>query len=213
MSELIIKAIGLGLLLSLLPGPAFFILLQTSIKNGIKSAMAFDFGVLVADVIYIVIAFLFFAQVQALADQKDYLTFAGGIIFSVFGLLFFIKRPAFFRKKRKEVPKEHIEGDGYVFLFLKGLFLNGFNPGVILYWLSVITIGTDEVDASGNSMIWFLSIILITFFSIDALKILGANSLQKFITPKFLKNLNRLVGFAFLVMGVVSITMGLRGIL
>lgn len=211
MTEVVFRAIGMGLILALLPGPAFFVLLQTSIKDGIKSAMAFDFGILVADVFYIVIAYLFYSEVKAFASQEDYLTLAGGIIFTIFGAFFFIKRPAIFVRKNRPIPKE-VENASYTYLFFKGFLLNGFNPGVIMYWLSVISIGTNEVDASGNSMIWFLTIILITFFSIDALKIFGANSLQRFITPKFLKNLNGFVGILFIIIGFTSIVIGLRGI-
>jgi threonine/homoserine/homoserine lactone efflux protein len=212
LAEIVLKAIVMGLALAMLPGPAFFVLLQTSIKNGIKSAMAFDFGILFADIIYIVIAYLFYSEVQALAGQKDYLTLAGGIIFTVFGISFFINIKM---KHKKTKPKKEIKTDdtSYLYLFFKGLLLNGFNPFVIFYWLGVITFGTNEVEAGGNQMIWFLSIILITFFSLDALKILGAKSLQRYITPKFLKNLNRFIGVVFIIFGLTSAFIGARGLM
>ncbi|MEZ4937800.1 MAG: LysE family transporter [Crocinitomicaceae bacterium] len=216
MSEIILKAVVMGLALAMLPGPAFFVLLQTSIKNGIRSAMAFDIGILVADIIYILVAYLFYAEVQNLAGQKDYLTLAGGIIFAIFGISFFVNIKMKHRKskteKEEKIKKAKKEGSYWV-LFLKGLLLNGFNPFVIFYWLGVITFGSNEVDAEGNQMLWFLTIILITFFSIDALKILGAKSLQRFITPKFLKNLNRFIGIVFIIFGVASIVIGVRGLM
>lgn len=205
----------MGLALAMLPGPAFFVLLQTSIKNGIRSAMAFDVGILVADIIYIVVAYLFYAEVQELAGQRDYLTLAGGIIFTIFGVSFFVNLRMKHKKSKPKKKKEKLPGqhESYWLLFLKGLLLNGFNPFVIFYWLGVITFGSTEVDAEGNRMLWFLTIILITFFSIDALKILGAKSLQRFITPKFLKNLNRFIGIVFIIFGAASIIIGARGIM
>ncbi len=207
----------MGLALAMLPGPAFFVLLQTSIKNGIRSAMAFDVGILVADIIYIAVAYLFYAEVQQLASQRDYLTLAGGIIFAIFGISFFVNIKMKHKRKSKvetEKKKKKLEGeDSYWLLFIKGLLLNGFNPFVIFYWLGVITFGTSEVDAEGNQMFWFLTIILITFFSIDALKIIGAKSLQRYITPKFLKNLNRFIGVVFIIFGVASIVIGTRGLM
>ncbi|MCB0476568.1 MAG: LysE family transporter [Crocinitomicaceae bacterium] len=215
MSEIIFKAVVMGLALAMLPGPAFFVLLQTSIKNGIRSAMAFDIGILVADIIYILVAYLFYAEVQNLAGQKDYLTLAGGIIFAIFGISFFVNIRMKHKKSKpkEEKPKQYKKEGSYWVLFLKGLLLNGFNPFVIFYWLGVITFGSDEVDAEGNQMLWFLTIILITFFSIDALKILGAKSLQRFITPKFLKNLNRFIGVVFIIFGIASIVIGARGLM
>ena len=204
----------MGMILSMLPGPAFFVLLQTSIKNGIKQAMAFDFGVLMADIVYIIIAYLFFAEVKALQSQQEYLKIAGGCVFLIFGSMLLMNKSIKFKKrKKKEERKIQNDDDNYVYLFFKGLFLNGFNPGLIFFWFTVIAVGTNQVDADGNKMLWYLSIILITFFSIDLLKIFGANSLQRFITPKFLDNLNKSVGIIIIGIGVGTIIMGIRDLM
>src|SRR5690554_6997818 len=52
-------------------GPAFFVLLETSIKKGIRAALAFDAGVLISDIIYIVIAYVFIQQVEELSRGGD----------------------------------------------------------------------------------------------------------------------------------------------
>lgn len=203
----------------MLPGPAFFVLLQTSIKNGIRQAMAFDLGVLIADIAYIFVAYLFFAEVQALQSHEGNLRIGSGVIFIIFGLMLFSGKSIKFKKRRrklkenieevKEKPKRERE-ENYVYLFLKGLFLNGFNPGVIFFWFTVIAVGSDEVDVSGNRLFWYLTLILITFFIIDLLKIFGANKLQKFITPKFLEKLNKLVGIIIMVIGIVLVGYGVH---
>lgn len=210
----------MGVFLAMLPGPAFFVLLQTSIKNGIRQAMAFDFGVLVADIIYIVIAFLFFAEVKALQSQEEYLKLAGGIVFLIFGTMLLLNKSIKFRKKKKSSLKEEKmkvkdtnQDENYIYLFLKGLFLNGFNPALIFFWFTVMAIGTDQVDAEGNRMFYYLTIILVTFFSIDLLKIFGANSLQRFITPKFLEKLNKIVGIIIIAIGTTTIIHSLTRIL
>lgn len=203
----------MGIALAMLPGPAFFILLQTSIKNGVRSAMAFDFGVLIADIVYILIAYLFFSEVTEFASQKGYLHIIGGFIFLIFGVSFFVNIKMKSGKKMRKTSKDLDPNtdSSYLVLFFKGLLLNGFNPFVIFYWLGVITVGAESTDA--DHMLWFLSIILITFFSIDALKIFGAKSLQKFITPSFLKNLNRFVGIAFIIFGIFAIGSGVNGVM
>ena len=90
----------MGVILSMLPGPAFFVLLQTSIKNGIRQAMAFDLGVLIADIAYIFVAYLFFAEVQALQSHEGNLRIGSGVIFIIFGLMLFSGKSIKFKKRR-----------------------------------------------------------------------------------------------------------------
>jgi threonine/homoserine/homoserine lactone efflux protein len=104
---------------------------------------------------------------------------------------------------------------GYLLLGLKGFLLNLANPMVIFYWFSVMTLGAqNEIDgASKYSMLIFLAAILITFFSIDLLKIFGAKKLRPLVTKKLLRSLNRLIGFVFVGFGGVLIVQGILGLL
>ena len=61
-------------------------------------------------------------------------------------------------------------------------------------------------------MLVFISAILITFFSIDLLKIVGAKSLRPLVTHRVLTGLNRLIGIVFFGFGAVLITQGIIGI-
>jgi threonine/homoserine/homoserine lactone efflux protein len=62
-------------------------------------------------------------------------------------------------------------------------------------------------------MLIFLAAILITFFSIDLLKIFGAKKLRPLVTKKLLRSLNRLIGFVFVGFGGVLIVQGILGLL
>jgi threonine/homoserine/homoserine lactone efflux protein len=53
----ILAAIPLGVLLSFLIGPVFFVLLETSVTKGFRAALVFDLGVLLADILFILIAY------------------------------------------------------------------------------------------------------------------------------------------------------------
>ena len=50
---------------------------------------------------------------------------------------------------------------------------------------------------------------LITFFSIDALKILGARRLKRVLTPKMISKINVGTGIFFLVAGAIMLIGGL----
>jgi len=213
--ELILKGIVTGFILSIMVGPVFFVLLETSIRKGIKAAIAFDLGVVLNDIVYIGIAFVFFNQVKALQSGEDnsVIRLIGGLLFLAYGVYNFIK-------KVKGIEIEKIDGIGghsvkdYLLLALKGFVLNLANPMVIFYWFSVMTLGAEDETSHGpdNSMLVFLASILITFFSIDVLKIIGAKSLRPLVTIKVLKGLNRLIGIVFVAFGIVLITQGIIGL-
>ena len=81
---------------------------------------------------------------------------------------------------------------------------------VIFYWFSVMTIGAEDAGgASSWGMLFYLSLILITFFGIDVLKILGAKKLRPLVTHRLLTGLNRIIGIIFVVFGVFFVIQGI----
>ena len=60
MGEIILYGITVGLTLAipLGMGPAFFVLIETSITKGFRAALYFDLGVIIADIVFISIAYL-----------------------------------------------------------------------------------------------------------------------------------------------------------
>lgn len=189
-------------------GPVFFLLLETSIRKGVRAALAFDSGVFISDVIYVAIAYLFYAEIIGVTNGKYSFLFQiiGGIIFVVFGLVILIKKP-------KNTSAEDNDGIGqtkdYVKLGLKGFILNFANPAVIFYWMGVIAFGSKNQEDSSSYTLIYVGIILITFFSIDVLKIVGAKKLRPFITDKVLTGLNRVTGIVILLSGVYVFIKGI----
>ena len=104
MFEIVLKGVFIGLILSIMLGPAFFVLLETSIRKGIKSALAFDAGVLLSDIVYIIIACVFLKEVSQLSDgdNNSLIKAVGGILFIGFGFYTF-------RKKIKETKLDLLE--------------------------------------------------------------------------------------------------------
>lgn len=211
--DLILKGILTGFILSIMPGPVFFVLLETSIRKGIKSALSFDLGVLLNDVLYIFIAFVFYNQVRDLGshDGGFVLKLIGGVLFSFYGVYYF-----FFKKVDESDLDPNIEtgtsAKNYLFNFIKGFLLNLANPMVVFYWFSVLTLIDQQSDGEiASSTMVFISSILITFFSIDLLKIIGAKKLRPLLNPGLLKGLNRLIGIIFVLFGVILIAQGIIG--
>jgi threonine/homoserine/homoserine lactone efflux protein len=203
-----LEGLFLGFTLSFLVGPAFFLLLEISLREGVKHALSFDAGVLFSDIIFIFVAFTFTTEVAALEKHHHTLEILIGVIFILFGLY------NLFRKKGAEMPVEHENKHisrfkwKYVQMFLKGFLFNIINPGVLFYWFAVTFIGQYKNNFDENQMIVFYLSILFSFFSIDVLKIIGAGSLKKFMTPEILKKVNQIVGFILIVFGMSLIIKG-----
>lgn len=213
--DLISKGIVTGFILSIMIGPVFFVLLETSIRKGIRAAIAFDMGVILNDIVYIAIAFFFYSQVEMLSqgDDNSVLRLIGGVLFIAYGVYNFFKET-----KEINVETDAMEPQnsrGYLLLALKGFLLNLANPMIVFYWFSVMTLGAKDAaeEGSGHSMIIYIASILITFFTIDLLKIVGAKSLRPLVTHKLLKGLNGLIGIVFVGFGIVLITQGAIGFL
>ncbi len=205
--QLVLKGVVTGLILSIMLGPAFFVLLETSIRKGIRAALAFDAGVILSDIVYIVIAYVFIKQVAELSTGEDnaLIKFIGGVLFIVYGAITFFKKVG--TTKFSKESKTMRNSKDYWVLFVKGLILNLANPLVIFYWFSVMALGktASSETFTGWDMFFYLSIILITFFSIDVLKIIGAKKLRPFITTSVLKSLNRITGSVLFTFGLVLI--------
>ncbi|MFY7990174.1 MAG: LysE family translocator [Fluviicola sp.] len=211
MLDLIAKAIFTGFLLSIMIGPVFFILLETSIRKGVRSALAFDLGVLISDLIYIAIAYFFYAQVASLTSgDKSYLfQFFGGLVFIGFGVVTLIKKPKDPVDEEAEIINHRKD---YFWLALKGFFLNFANPAVIFYWFTVIAFGIKQTDSDemSQNVLMYVGVIIITFFSLDILKIIGAKKLRPFITNNVLIGLNRLTGIVIVCAGLYMIFKGAK---
>ena len=209
MKELLLKAIVTGLLLSLMIGPALFLLLETSIKKGIRAALSFDLGILMSDLIYIFIAYVFYAQVSQLVEGEhtSLLKGIGGSLFIIYGLISFLKRSKI--QTSEEIETNTTTKKDYLIQFIKGFLLNLANPMVIVYWFSVMAIGTQNGASDFSENLLFISVLLSVFFSIDILKIIGAKKLRPFITDTFLQSLNRITGTILMLFGLVLLLQGI----
>jgi threonine/homoserine/homoserine lactone efflux protein len=208
LGPIIFKGIITGLILSFMVGPAFFMLLETSIMKGVRAALAFDFGVFISDVIIIGVVYFFLNEVaHTIKENRNLLTVAGGIILLAYGIATAIKKQN--AKLNNDFVNIVHQPRDYGILFLKGFLLNFLNPMGLFYWFAVLTIDTESVAQGGINAFTFIAFILGTYFSIDLLKIMGAKKLRVFVTPGVLKRLSLILGLVLVIFGVVLIIRGI----
>lgn len=202
----ILAAIPFGIILAFTIGPVFFVLLETGATKGFKSALIFDLGVIVADILFIIVAFYSTNKLlEKIKDDPNFLIF-GGMLLVAYGVIAFIKTSQSFRSIVKEYHRVEFKKN-YGRLFIKGFLLNFINIGVLLGWLGFIIIG-NSLTSSENGVFVFLTTILVVYFLVDLLKISAAKTLRNKLTPRLIFKTKKIVSIVILGFGILLLVQG-----
>jgi len=192
-----VEGISMGLVLSMMIGPVFFALIQNSLEFGFRNSVALAFGILVSDLLYVLLTYFSVSLLSVNPSFEILLGYLGGLVLIGFGISSFLKKavqrpnsgglPVFKQSKRKG--------------FLKGFSINGINPFVLLFWISIAGLVNLKNQFDSWDIFVYYSGILLTVFSTDLLKAFVAKQLSRFVTPRLLFILNKAVGFALLFFG------------
>lgn len=196
-----------GFLLAFAVGPVFFTLIETAITKGIRAAIFFDFGALVADVIFILIAFFSTSRILEKVKHDPGLLIFGGAILIAYGIISYIRTNKsifkFVREHYAVKVKKNLGG-----LFLKGFLLNFVNFGVLAGWIGTL-IMANALTTTDNGIMFFIATVLITFFVTDLLKILLAKRLKKKMTPRFIFKTKKWISLLILGFGILLLIQGI----
>ena len=198
-------AIPLGFLLAFMIGPVFFVLIETSVTKGFRAAVILDIGVIIADIIFIGVAyFSSFQLLENLSNQPGLYVF-GGTILAVYGLIIFLKKT-----KRNDLKAQLSNSFkvNYTELFIKGFLLNFINIGVLIFWLGIIIVTGPSLENDINRFYVFFGSLIVAYFITDLFKILLAKQLKKRLTPKIILKIKKLLGIILLICGLVLISKG-----
>jgi threonine/homoserine/homoserine lactone efflux protein len=201
MIEDIQAAIPLGFFLSFMIGPVFFVLLETSATKGFRAGLTLDIGVIIADILFLLIAyFSSFQLLENLSNQPGLYVF-GGMILLVYGIVIIVKKAS--KKEKVKSTK-----GTYLSLFIKGFLLNFINVGVLVFWLGVLIIVGPSLDNEPNRIFVFFGTMLGAYFVTDLCKILLAKQLKRKLTADRIKLIKKGLGAVLAICGVVLIIKG-----
>ncbi|MFL1894459.1 LysE family translocator [Aquimarina sp. 2-A2] len=200
-------AIPLGFLLAFLIGPVFFVLLETAAIKGFRAAVAVDFGVILADIVFILIAYFSTNKILEKIKDDPALFIFGGMLLATYGIISFIQERKNYNKLR-DTSVDVINKHNYLKLFIKGFLLNFINIGVLGFWLSIIIVMGPQLDMDSNRIFSFFAMVLITYFVIDVFKMLLAKRLKRKLTPKRTYVIKRVISILMIVFGMFLILKG-----
>ena len=200
----LLTPITVGFFTAFIMGPVFWVLLETSITKGFKAAVAFDLGVMFADVGFIGVCYLGSFQLLEDDQNKQGLFVLGGTILLLYGLFSWINR----NKKSKDQPEIQESKENYFGLAAKGFAINILNVGVFIFWGGVTIVSSPASGKSFTNFVLFFSIVLLSYFITDLLKISVANRFKSLLTGKGIVIVNSIVSLILIVSGVVLILKG-----
>lgn len=203
------NGIVFGIIISFMLGPAFFILLETSIKKGFKAAVFLDLGILLSDAIYLLAAFFVAEKINIWLTTNSFVKYIAGSVFITLGITFIYKNLIQIKKTNvaardvKEIEAVKTNIIIYPFqLIIKGLGLNAINPGVLIFWIAASTYATKELNLGDLQLISFFGITLLTMFMVDILKIYFSSRLKEKLNNKVLSIIGMLIGCLMVFFGV-----------
>ncbi|MDG1314855.1 MAG: LysE family transporter [Flavobacteriaceae bacterium] len=205
MIEYVRAAASLGFFLSFLIGPVFFMLIETSITKGVRAAITFNIGVIIADIIFISIAYISSYQLLENLSNLPGLYVFGGSILSVYGLIILVKKT-----NQKELQNEiNITAKvNYLQLLVKGFLLNFINIGVLVFWLGIVVVIGPSLENKLGRFVVFFSIVILAYFITDFVKIILAKQLKKKLTPSIIVKTKKTLGVMLVFFGLILIIKG-----
>jgi len=185
-------------------GPAFFVLIETSIVRGFRAALAFDLGVISSDVFFILLAYFSSYQLLENINNQPGLYVFGGTLLAFYGVTIFLK-------KTKSDVITHSELNNkvnYIGFYVKGFLLNIINIGVLVFWLGLMVVVSPTFEGSNKSVLVFFSTLIITCFFVDILKILLAKRMKVYLRKENIILIKKVLGIIIILFGITLIFKG-----
>ncbi|MEO5642235.1 MAG: LysE family transporter [Bacteroidia bacterium] len=191
---------GIALCFSI--GPAFFGLIQTSLKHGYGSGIAMALGIFASDLIYLLLAF--FGLSGWLMDQKYAIPvgIVGGLLLIGYGVVQIMKKTVVQREDGELIEIKRPTRSASV---LKGFLMNMFNPIVILLWVAAIGLASNKFNNDKALIILYFVATLATVLGTDILKSLAAGKIKNYLNETTIHKVNSIAGIILIISGIVLI--------
>ncbi len=202
-----ISAIGQGMLFGLALcfsiGPAFFGLIQVSLRHGYKAGMEMALGIFISDLIYLLLAY--FGISGWLMDEAYAVPvgITGGVLLIGYGVVQILKK-AVVQNVESDMPAERT-GPTLGAMALKGFLMNLFNPFVIFLWIGAIGLASNKLDHDAGKIIAFFIATLATVLGTDILKAFAAHKIKGYLNENVIHKVNIIAGIILVASGIVLI--------
>ncbi len=200
--EYVVQGLIYGMSLSILLGPIFVALTQTSLSAGWKAGIWVGIGIWISDLVVILGSYFFTSQFREMTTNPQYPFWSaviGGSILSIVGIMTFVSSP----KPVTENPEtKKWMKSGY---FGKGFAVNFFNPFTFFFWFTLMhTYGSLQKTTSYEIVILFTTI-LATIILTDSAKVLAAAWISHKMSPRIIQITRQIAGLVIFGAGIAIV--------
>ena len=199
------NAFLIGFFMAFMIGPVFFMLIQTSILKGARAAIAFDIGVILGDITFILIAYYGSRSLLEKIKDDPRLFYVGGLVLIIYGLITYLDKG----NKKEEVSDINVSiNNNYLKLLIKGFFLNFINIGVLAFWLGTVLVIGPALKMNETHIFYYFGTIITAYFITDLGKIFLAKQLKSKMTPQVTYKFKKVMGIILIICGVFLMLQG-----
>jgi threonine/homoserine/homoserine lactone efflux protein len=195
------QGILMGFAITLSFGPGFIALFQTSVMRGVKAGFVLAVGILASDLVLICISYWGLAKIY---DKSNFLVMGiiAGIIFIAIGGVSFFRKPV----DNFRLPESSADlKKSMLSLLTKGFVLNFVNPFCLIFWIGIMGVAVNRYEMRSHNFFMFFTGLLTTAFISDLLKCYLSFVIKKMTNFKIYTHLNKLIGLAFMIVGLIII--------
>lgn len=196
----ILDGLWQGAIMSLLSfGPAFFLLINTSIRDGFRKGLSMALGVFLSDLAIILLIHFGLASLFENLMFKKVFSLAAGISMIFMGI-------NALRYQYKAFLKSYYKRGKSSASLLKGFGMNLINPFIVVLWLVVMASVSLDYDPQkahySSSILVNLMSILLMIFILDTSKVYLSSFLGKKLNKRIFYSLNKYMGLILIGIGV-----------
>lgn len=200
--EYVVQGLIYGMSLSILLGPIFVALTQTSLSAGWKAGIWVGIGIWISDLVVILGSYFFTSQFREMTTNPQYPFWSaviGGSILSIVGIMTFLSSP---KPVTENTETKKWMKSGY---FGKGFAVNFFNPFTFFFWFTLMhTYGSLQKTTSYEIVILFTTI-LATIILTDSAKVLAAAWISHKMSPRIIQITRQIAGLVIFGAGIAIV--------
>lgn len=198
--QYIVEGILFGLTLTILLGPIFIVLIQSSLENGSRAGLIAASGIWFSDIVIVVLSLKFVQNISPYVQSKGFVLWVGLIGGAV---LIGVGIATLFKKAVINFKGEPMGKSGIFSYWIKGFMVNTINPFTFIFWLSTITAFVAKRELNNLESWLFVGSIIFTIIVTDTMKVFLAKVIRKRITTEKLTLINKIAGSALIIFGFI----------
>ena len=205
--EIFLRGLAVGLAASITVGPVAVLCIQRTLSKTTRAGVFSGLGVACADTLMAIIAFFFYAMLEAQIEKYSYIiSLLGGIFVIIVGVVIFFQNPSPQIRRNRASTSSTWRDFGSMFGFTMANFVT-----VIPYLLAFFAMfGVSSHDGSKDVASILSSVLIIVGFLVGAvawwfLLTMLINLFRRRFRPHHMVTINRIAGIVIGLLGVITI--------